>query len=372
MRRTCLGLTLAGLLLAAACDAAEGTAPPRALDAGTATDPAEATSVNPTARDADAVVNPAGPDASAGAGAPDASAAEADAAGGMASDAGAAGAQGLDFPDALAWSTGEFELGPGQERYLCFASTLEQDVVVNAFATRGQPFVHHLIFSRSSSAKDKLGFEECDTAFRNGWQPLFITGAGHAKLELPTDAGHKLAKGTKLVIQMHLLNFKQETVKGTVQINMRRSAQANPRPVSTFIFGSADVSLPPRQKSEVKGECKLSQNVKLIAGFPHMHLLGTSLRFEVGSSASDMKPVFNRDPYLFDAQTIELLDVALKSGDLTRVTCGFNNTTDQTVGYGESTKTEMCYFIGFAIDRPAQGACLASVPIGGLIDTLFP
>jgi hypothetical protein len=80
-------------------------------------------------------------------------------------------------------------------------------------------------------------------------------------------------------------------------MDMRRSQHADPRPVSTYIFGSADVSLPAGQMTEVKGDCTLREDVKLIAGFPHMHLLGTSMRLEVGTSPNAMKTVFNRDPF---------------------------------------------------------------------------
>ncbi|HEX6243361.1 MAG TPA: hypothetical protein VFZ61_20750, partial [Polyangiales bacterium] len=337
MRRTQL-LTLVSLLLA--CDGEDAPQPPATpeLEAGAASADAQTMGVAPSS---DAGGGPGGSNSSsndAGQAAAEAGA-SAPGVGDSGADAAPAVDPGLDFPDALSWSTAEFELGPDQERYLCFASTLEADAVVNAFATKAQAFVHHLIFSRSNSPEDKLGFEECDTAFRSGWQPLFITGAGNARLELPSDAGHKLAKGTKLVVQMHLLNFKKETVKGAVSLNMRRSAHASPRPVSTYIFGTAAVSLPPRQKTDITGECTLRESVKLIAGFPHMHMLGKALRVEVGSASGEMKTVFNRDPYWFDAQTIELLDLQLKAGDRARVTCNFNNTTDQTVGYGESTKT---------------------------------
>lgn len=93
-----------------------------------------------------------------------------------------------------------------------------------------------------------------------------------------------------------------------------------------------------------------------------MHLLGQSQRFEIGSSVDTMKEVFKRDPFSFDSQRIDTIDVKLVPGDRTRVTCTFNNTTDQAVAYGESTKDEMCYFLGFAIDRSTVSACLAVPP----------
>jgi hypothetical protein len=261
--------------------------------------------------------------------------------------------------DVFEWRTGELELEPGQEQYLCYASTLTEDMTVNAFASEIAPFVHHLIFSRAR-APEPEGFAECDVTFRNSWEPLFISGAGDTKLEFPEDAASVMTAGTQLVLQMHLLNTSDKPVSGTTLINMRRTSIENPRRVSTAVFGTAAVSLPANKESEVVGTCAVKQDIQLIAGFPHMHLLGTGLRFEIGKSKDKLEEVFKRDPYDFDNQSIEKLDVKLSAGDMARVSCTYNNTHDQTISYGESTLNEMCYFIGFAVD--SRGGCLEVTP----------
>jgi hypothetical protein len=263
--------------------------------------------------------------------------------------------------DAVAWKTEQFSLDAAEERYLCYAKTLEEDMVVSGYASVGDRFVHHVILSRAS-APETEGFAECDVAFKRTWETLFITGAGDSKLEFPEDAGHQLKAGTQLVVQMHLLNAAEDPVEGSLTINMRRSTVQNPRPVSNFIFGTAAVELPPRRTSEVVGTCAPAQPVRLIGGFPHMHLLGSSMRFQVGKAEASLKEVFARDPFDFDSQRVDTLDVAIAPGDLTRVKCTFDNTHEQTVSYGESTMNEMCYFVGFAIDMPRMSACLEVLP----------
>jgi hypothetical protein len=161
---------------------------------------------------------------------------------------------------------------------------------------------------------------------------------------------------------MHLLNASEEAVTGSLDIHMRRSAIENPRPVSSYIFGTAAVELPAMTTTEVVGTCPMWQPVQLIAGFPHMHKLGSTMTFEVGTSETTMREVFKRDPFDFDDQRIEPLELSIAAGDLTRVRCTYDNTHDQTIGYGESTLNEMCYFIGFAIDQPSQSACLEVLP----------
>jgi hypothetical protein len=261
------------------------------------------------------------------------------------------------------WSTEQFSLGAGQERYLCYARTLQEDLVINGYNSVGDKFVHHLILSRAS-APEPEGFSECDVAFRNSWETLFITGTGASTLEFPGDAGHTLKKGTQLIVQMHLLNAAEAPVEGSLTVHMRRSEVANPRPVSNFIFGTAAVELPPHAKTEVVGTCAAFQPVTLIAGFPHMHMLGSSMRFEVGKSEATMQQVFSRDPFDFNSQRIDKLDVTVSQGDLTRVRCMFDNIHEQTIGYGESTKNEMCYFVGFAVDQPRISGCLEVLPPG--------
>jgi hypothetical protein len=72
-----------------------------------------------------------------------------------------------------------------------------------------------------------------------------------------------------------------------------------------------------------------------------------------------MRPLYARDPFNFDDQHMEKTKIKLEAGDKIRVTCDFmTNTSDNEVGFGESTNDEMCFFVGFALgDAPAQADC---------------
>src|SRR5882724_9426283 len=112
------------------------------------------------------------------------------------------------------------------------------------------------------------------------------------------------------------------------------------------------------QESQVLGQCDMREPANLIAAFPHMHMLGRSMRFEVGKSLDAMTPMFVRDPFDFNDQRMEKVVISLAQGDKTRLTCTYQNTNPTAVTYGESTLNEMCYLIGFAIDRPSMGGCV--------------
>ena len=136
----------------------------------------------------------------------------------------------------------------------------------------------------------------------------------------------------------------------------------NPRPVNSYVFGSPEVNIAPYSLGQVVGNCTMREKVEVIAAFPHMHMLGTSLTFETGTSEANMKTVFKRDPYSFDNQAIEPMKLTLSPGDLTRVTCKYKNTTGHVIKYGESSLSEMCFFLAFAVDRPFQSACMTVLP----------
>jgi hypothetical protein len=258
--------------------------------------------------------------------------------------------------DSLTLTTDQVSLEPGEERYLCFATTLDEDAVIDSYSSEAQPFVHHIVFVRTL-APEPDGFAECDTLFRMSWDPLYISGAGASKLQFPKDAGHKLTKGTQLLAQLHLLNATDDSVEGRVAIKMHRSSAKSPRPVSTYVFGTRQIELPPHESSEVKSDCEVSEPIQLIAAFPHLHQLGTALHFEVGSSSDSMQEAYARDPYSFDDQHIEDIDLQLDKGDQTRVTCSYDNHTPEKVTFGESTHDEMCFFIAFAMDRTGIASC---------------
>ena len=257
---------------------------------------------------------------------------------------------------ALRLRTDELIVPAGSERYLCFAQTLQEDLVVGAYRSSPEVFVHHLVLARAL-APEPEGMSECDVLFRPTWDPLFISGAGASELMLPADAGHTLKAGTQLVLQIHLLNVGETPVSDTVEIELQRATGSSPRPVSTYVFGTTQIALPPMQRSQAQSVCQMPESIQLIAGFPHMHQLGRSLRFERGLKPDNFETLFVRDPYDFDDQHIEPVDITLSAGDVTRLTCEYDNDRSDVIHFGESTRDEMCLFIAFALDQPSGSEC---------------
>jgi hypothetical protein len=262
----------------------------------------------------------------------------------------------------IIFRTEPFTLQPGQERFVCYTQTLTEDTVVDGYTTRANPIVHHVVLAKTSGTEPE-GSSECDVLFRLAWEPMFLSGAGATDIDFPEGVGQVLPAGTRLLAQLHLLNSSAKPVTDAAEIRMDPSPLKNPRPMASYALGNLDVNLPPQSAGKIESVCTVPETVDFVAAFPHMHLMGTSLTFEVGPSADRLTKVFERNPYDFDDQRLELINLKLNAGDVTRVTCNYQNTTDQTITFGESTHNEMCFLIGFAAGRENISGCfVGSLP----------
>jgi hypothetical protein len=65
----------------------------------------------------------------------------------------------------VSWTTDTFTLDPDTERYVCFAATLAEDLVVNGYANKREPLIHHLIFARViGTEREPETLTACDTS----------------------------------------------------------------------------------------------------------------------------------------------------------------------------------------------------------------
>ncbi|HKP58313.1 MAG TPA: hypothetical protein VJV78_16415 [Polyangiales bacterium] len=252
--------------------------------------------------------------------------------------------------------TEPFTVPAGSERYVCWTVKTDKPLQVKAIEFAGSPGIHHLTFAQTI-APEPEGMSECEVLLKTTWMPLFSAGAGANKLSLPAGVAHVLPAGTQLLVQLHLLNATDKEVSKPMQLRLEVSNETNSMPVKIGGFGSFHISLPPHQKSTVSHECSLPGTSRVVAMMPHMHQLATSMTLELGTSASDLKPIYTRDPWNFDQQSIDNVDMMLKAGTYARVTCNYDNTTDKTVTYGESSYNEMCFLGAFWVGDPMN--CVA-------------
>ena len=253
-------------------------------------------------------------------------------------------------------TTPDIVVAAGEEKYVCFAKTLDEDVAVDRFDLTANPVVHHVFFSRTL-APEPDGLSECNVIFKQTWLPMFVTGKGSTSLEYPAGAASVLHKGSQVVLQLHLLNPQNADVHTSGSVTMRISTAANPDPVAIYAFGTQQILLPPEAKSDVVNLCTPTEDIEAFATLAHLHKLGTALHFSVEQDDGTMKEVVNRDPYSFDNQYIDPTPITVPKGKKTQITCSYNNTTANKVTFGESSLDEMCYLVGYIRGKEGAFGC---------------
>lgn len=242
-------------------------------------------------------------------------------------------------------------LQPGDEKYMCFTQTLNEpaDVAVIKFDSVTTPQVHHFeVFQAVSPEQDGL-FDCSQQLIKLTWLPLFGGGVNAGGLTVPDGAGFKLPKNAQLLVQLHLLNATPNATSTHVVVNGDYAADATTiTPAGIFALGSMTINLPPGATNmKIDAGCALPKDLNVFAVQPHMHLLGTKINLSTGTSQATASQVYARDPWVFGAQPIDNFVMPLKQGQYVSTECEYDNTTDQTVTYGESTKNEMCFFVLF-------------------------
>jgi hypothetical protein len=258
--------------------------------------------------------------------------------------------------EAFLFRTEPFVLRGGEERFLCYAHTLGEELVVDRIDFGSNRLVHHLLLIQTTVAEPE-GFSECAVLFRPGWLPMFGAATAATRLQMPEGVGMVLPRGTQILLQLHLLNPAPTEARGVVEVALHKSARRDVESVGLVAFGRPELMLPPRQASQSVHTCSVPEALEIFAVLPHMHYLGKSLVFEIGSSDSELREVYRRQPWSFDDQYLDPITLSLPRGTRARVTCTFENTTDRTVTFGESSNDEMCFLVTFARGRRGLEGC---------------
>lgn len=271
--------------------------------------------------------------------------------GGTGDGAGAEGgnaAQGSGGGTNLAWQplmTAEWQLGPGEEITSDLHTfVLDRDMYIGGIRPIAPKGTHHTVLANGPAIMGNI---------------IYASGVGTNPLEFPPGVGLKLHAGDELTLQLHLFNTALESLSGTSGIEVVEIAPEDiQEEADIFLPGPIDLNIAPNQVTTQSGVCTVDSEQTIFAVFPHMHQLGTHFKTTLTIGGADT--VIHDGAYDFNHQAfIRFEPIQLKPGDSITTECTWNNTTQQTVGWGESSTTEMCFSILYRYPAKAdQGFCI--------------
>jgi hypothetical protein len=177
-----------------------------------------------------------------------------------------------------------------------------------------------------------------------GMVMLYASGVGTSPLDFPNGVSVKVAAGTQLHLNLHLFNATDNAINGSSAIHVKSQSTPTATLAEMVFAGKFLFGIPANAQSyNVVGGCPVTSSYTLFAVWPHMHQLATHQKVELirGSTTN----VLHDMPYSFSEQNywLQSPEVQVQNGDQIRVTCTYNNTTNQVVTFGDSSNKEMCF-----------------------------
>jgi hypothetical protein len=174
--------------------------------------------------------------------------------------------------------------------------------------------------------------------FITSWSPgkpmeVFPEGVG---VHMPTSGNFRL--------NMHYYNVgndQDEPDDSGLEVCITRDPR--PQTATTYMF-SGPATVPPGGRVENASTCTVSatEPVHIITSSPHMHSYGVASKLEILRADGSVE-VLEDGPFNWEDQHVTPIDAVVNNGDRIRMTCIYENTSDQTIRFGSSSDDEMCF-----------------------------
>ena len=219
--------------------------------------------------------------------------------------------------------------------------------------------VHHVLLYQSEAAVSPTptacqGGAVGTNKLLYGWAP------GGEAFELPAEAGYPMATATThYLVQIHYNNIQGLTGQvDTSGFDLCSTDQLRPNTADVVAFGTVNFSIPPHKAVDVTCDLQIPATtpvMHVVSAFPHMHQLGAAIETTATPAAGGASVSLGGvAQWSFGNQLWFPLSQTVHPGDTIHTRCAWNNTTDATVKFGETTQDEMCF--SFTMYYPANPA----------------
>ena len=259
-------------------------------------------------------------------------------------------------PDVTLKASKPYAMPAGKaDQYVCIGVdvdvTKKRHVIALGPHIDNKNILHHILLFQTSSAYPSEP-AECK-AFGSAGGAKLISGwaPGGKNIVLPPEAAFPENVGTThWMVQLHYNNAQNKPNQtDNSGFSLCTTEDLRPNDAAIVAFGSMHFNIPPRANHKIR--CDVSTDalkltgVKFFAASPHMHKNGVSMSTEripkLGLGTPEI--VHQENNFNFENQDKVPISVTPQPGDIFRTRCGWKNTSDSPMGFGENTGDEMCY-----------------------------
>lgn len=292
--------------------------------------------------------------------------------------AGGGGSGGAFLGETFTAQIGPIAVDSGDENTQCIITRLGNPDPIHVGMIRNviSSSSHHMIVYRTNDTEERNTPFDCtpflETLNPEAGAPLMVTQKHEDELRLPDGVAFTLDANQMLRIELHFINTTPAKGEVTATTAFHTMDETQYQHEADFLFiGSPDISIPARSTAtlgpmffKVPAEYADS-NFFAITG--HTHQYGTDVRVSTAANKSDVgTPVYDVPGWKWDEPETVQHDPTFKvpEGGGFNFSCDWENTSDRSVGFGESANQEMCFFWSYYYPSKGAKVCFVSEQYG--------
>lgn len=268
---------------------------------------------------------------------------------------------------------------PGVEKTQCVVLNLHNptEIHIGQIHNTLSDASHHMIVYRVADTVEQPTPFDCDpfvdTLDPSKGAPLMITQKKDELLDLPSGVAYTLNAHQMVRLEMHYINATQAPLMLSGSSTMITSHTYHDE--ANFLFiGDPDIKIQPNSSFSLGPiffavDQATFGNAKFFAFTGHEHRFGTNVTIQAASGPGDTsgQMVYDVPNWTWSEPATVFHDppIEVPPGGGFNFTCDWNNTSSNTVKFGESANNEMCFF--WAYYYPSAGAyvCAHTTQAGG-------
>lgn len=301
----------------------------------------------------------------------------------------------LGTPDVVAQVPVKYTVpadGPDVFQHFVIPIKLAKDETIVGFEFRptNPAVVHHAVLfldtSGGSRARDaqtpEPGWKTSGSIDASITGVLGVWTPGMTPRFYPNDVGVTLDKGADLVVQLHLHpSGKVETDQSKIALFFAKKPVKNVMSRSPLLLGSLAIEIPPgTNEYKVASSVTVPVDVSLTSVFPHMHLIGRSMKVTATLPDKTVRPLIWIKDWSFYWQDSYVYrePVHLPKGTRVDIEAVYDNSSTnpfnpssppKRVLFGNGTTDEMCFAIFQTVaEEPGSGGPMRKALMRSMMD----
>jgi hypothetical protein len=183
--------------------------------------------------------------------------------------------------------------------------------------------------------------------------PLTITQKHDDTVSMPEGVAYSLAAQQLMHLELHYINLSAQTqdISAQAELFPITDSAKSMQEASFLLIGDLDITIPPNSTHSTgpvyEPLPKAFDGVSFYALTGHTHRFGTNVTVGMGESeTAAVTPLYAPKPFLWSEPELTRLAPAVHvpSGGGFTFQCDWDNPTSDTIRFGESALTEMCFF----------------------------